>query len=109
MEIAQSVKSPISSEGVHLFAVLHLLLVVALATPVVLVQHFDGLHQVALEGGEGSADSRGTEAVGEQTKVGEVALDPGLQTGVGTTRPQRRAVLGHQVYKLLADLPEEKK
>jgi hypothetical protein len=41
--------------------------------------------------------------------VGEVALDPVLQTGVGTARPQRRAVLGHQVHKLLADIPEGKK
>lgn len=87
---------------------LHLLVVVALPSPFSFVQHFDRLHQVALEGGERGADGGSTEAVGEQAKVGEASLDPGLQAGGGSTAAQRRAVLGHQVHKLLTDLPERK-
>lgn len=92
-----------------LFAVLHLLVVVALPSPLSFVQHFDRLHQVALEGGERGADGGSTKAVGEQTEVGEASLDAGLQAGGGPTAAQRRAVLGHQVHKLLTDLPERKR
>lgn len=81
---------------------------VALPSPLSFVQHFDRLHQVALEGGERGADGGGTEAVGEQAEVGEASLDAGLQARGGPTAAQRRAVLGHQVHKLLTDLPERK-
>lgn len=82
---------------------------VALPSPLSFVQHFDRLHQVALEGGERGADGGGTEAVGEQAEVGEASLDAGLQAGGGPTAAQWRAVLGHQVHELLTDLPEKKK
>lgn len=88
---------------------LHLLLVVALPSTLAFVQHFDRLHQVALEGGEGGADGRGAEAVGEQAEVGEASLDAGLQAGGGSTAAEGGAVLGHQVHKLLTDLPEKGK
>ncbi len=81
---------------------------VALPSTLSFVQHFDCLHQVALEGGEGGADGRSAEAVGEQAEVGEASLDAGLQAGGGSTAAQWRAVLGHQVDKLLTDLPERK-
>lgn len=92
-----------------LFAVLHLLVVVALPSALSFVQHFDRLHQVALEGGERGADGGGAEAVGEQAEVGEASLDAGLQAGRGSTAAQWRAVLGHHVHKLLTDLPERNK
>lgn len=89
-----------------LFAVLHLLVVVALPAPFALVQHFDRLHQVALEGGQRGANGGGAEAVGEEAEVGEASLDAGLQAGGGSAAAQRRAILGHEVHKLLTDLPE---
>lgn len=92
-----------------LFAVLHLLVVVALPSSLSFVQHFDRLHQIALEGGERGADGGCTEAVGEQAEVSQASLDAGLQAGGGSTTTQRRAVLGHQVHKLLTDLPERKR
>lgn len=88
-----------------LFAVLHLLVVVALPSSLSFVQHFDRLHQVALEGGERGANGRSAKAVGEQAEVGEAPLDAGLQAGGGSTSAQWRAVLGHEVHKLLTDLP----
>lgn len=88
-------------------AVLHLLVVVALPAALALVQHFDRLHQVALEGGECSADGGGPEAVGEEAEVGEASLDARLQAKGGPAASQRRAVLGHQVHKLFTDLPEK--
>lgn len=87
-------------------AVLHLLVVVALPAALALVQHFDRLHQVALEGGERSADGGGPEAVGEEAEVGEASLDARLQAEGGPAASQWRAVLGHEIHKLLADLPE---
>lgn len=92
-----------------LFAVLHLLVVVALPSTFSFVQHFDRLHQVALEGGECSANGWSAKAVGEQAEVGEAALDTRLQAGGGSTAAQWRAVLGHQVHKFLTDLPETKR
>lgn len=89
-------------------AVLHLLVMVALPAALALVQHFDRLHQVALEGGECSADGRGPETVGEETEVGEASLDARLQAEGWPAASQRRAVLGHEVHKLLTDLPEKK-
>lgn len=86
------------------FAELHLLVVVALA--LALVQHFNGLHQVALEGGERRADRGGAETVGQQAKVGEASLDAGFQARGGATSAEWGAVLGHQVHKFLTDLPE---
>jgi len=97
-----------SCQSSPLFAVLHLLVVVALPSTLSFVQHFDRLHQVALEGGERGADGRSTKAVGEQAEVGEASLDAGLQAGGGSTAAQRRAVLGHHVHKLLTDLPKSK-
>lgn len=85
---------------------LHLLVVVALPSPFSFVQHFDRLHQVALEGGQRGADGGSAEAVGEQAEVGEASLDAGLQAGGGSAAAQRGAVLGHEVHKLLTDLPE---
>lgn len=79
--------------------------VMTLASSLSLVQQFDGLQQVALEGGEGGADGRGAETVSEQAEVGQAALNAGLQAGGGPSCTQRRPVLGHQVNKLLADLP----
>lgn len=64
-------------------AVLHLLVVVALPAPLALVQHFDRLHQVALEGRECSADGGGPEAVGEEAEVSEASLDARLQAEGG--------------------------
>lgn len=81
----------------------------AFATSFGFVQHFDGLQQVALEGAECGADGWRAEAMGEQAEVGQAALDPGLQARRGPTRTQRRPVLGHEVNKLFADLPEDKK
>lgn len=97
------------SEGV-LLAVLELLIVApaALVTPaatLALVQELEGLLQVALEGCESCADSRAPEAVGQETEVGQAALDPRLQARHRTTRPQGRAVLRHQLHKLLTHLP----
>lgn len=80
----------------------------ALATSISFVQQFEGLQQVALESAEGSADGRCAEAMGEQAEVGQAALNPGLQARCGPTRTQRRPVLGHEVNKLFADLPEVK-
>lgn len=102
----------INQSGPHtlrplLFAVLHLLVVVALPATFALVQHFDCLHQVALEGGQRGANGGGAEAVGEEAEVGEASLDAGLQAGGGSAAAQRRAVLGHEVHKLLTDLPEK--
>lgn len=88
---------------------LHLLVVVALPSTLSFVQHFDRLYQVALEGGERGADGGSAEAVGEQTEVGEAALDAGLQAGGGPTAAQWRAVLGHEVHELLTDLPERRR
>lgn len=68
-----------------LFAVLHLLVVVALPSTLSFVQQFDRLHQVALEGGERRADGGCTEAMGEQAEVGEASLDARLQAGGGST------------------------
>lgn len=90
-------------------AVLHLLVVVALPTALALVQHFDRLHQVALKGGECSADGRGPKAVGEEAEVGEASLDAWLQAEGGPAASQRRAVLGHEVHKLLTNLPDKKR
>lgn len=89
-------------------AVLHLLVVVALAAALALVQHFDCLHQVALEGGECSADGGGPEAVGEEAEVGEASLDARFQAEGWPAASQGGAVLGHEVHKLLTDLPEKK-
>lgn len=82
---------------------------VALPSTLSFVQHFDRLHQVALEGGERGADCGGSEAVGEQAEVGEASLDAGLQAGGGSTAAQWRAVLGHEVHKFLTDLPRKKR
>lgn len=92
-----------------LLAVLHLLFMVALPSALALVQHFDGLHQVALEGGERGADGRSAKAVGEQAEVSEAALNAGLQAGGGSAAAQRGPVLGHQVHEFLADLPGTKR
>lgn len=97
----------VRQSALPLFAVLHLLVVVALPSAFSFVQHFDGLHQVALEGGERGADGGGAEAVGEQAEVGEASLDARLQAGGGPAAAQWRAVLGHEVHKLLTDLPEK--
>ncbi|KAG7225404.1 hypothetical protein INR49_027393 [Caranx melampygus] len=70
-------------------------------------QHFDGLHQIALEGRERGADGGSAEAVGEQAEVGEASLDARLQAGGGPTAAQWRTVLGHEVHKLFTDLPEK--
>lgn len=91
-----------------LFAVLHLLVVVALPSTLSFVQQFDRLHQVALEGGERRADGGCTEAMGEQAEVGEASLDARLQAGGGSTGTERGAVLGHEVHKLFTDFPEKK-
>lgn len=86
---------------------LQVLIVVVLAS-FSFVQHLNGLHQVALKGRQRRADGRSAEAVGEQAEVGEAALDARLQARRGSTAPQRRAVLGHEVQELLTDLPETK-
>lgn len=91
-----------------LFAVLHLLVVVALPSTLSFVQQFDRLHQVALKGGERRADGGCTEAVGKQAEVGEASLDARLQAGGGSTGTERGAVLGHEVHKLFTDFPEKK-
>lgn len=69
------------------------------------IQPLEGLHQVVLEGGEGGADGRAPEAVGDEAEMSQAALDSGLQDERGAAVPQRRAILGYQVCKLLANLP----
>ena len=88
---------------------LHVLVVVALPSTLAFVQHFNRLHQVALEGRERGADGRAAKAVCEQAEVGEASLDAGLQAGGGPTAAQWGAVLGHQVHKLLTDFPERRR
>lgn len=80
----------------------------ALAASLGFVQQFEGLQQIALEGTEGGADGRRAKAMGEQAEVGQAALNPGLQAWRWPTRTQRGPVLGHEVNKLFADLPEDK-
>lgn len=80
---------------------------VALPSPFSFIQHFDRLHQVALESGECSADGGSPEAVSEEAEVGEASLEAGLKAGGGSAAAERRAVLGHQVHELLTDLPEK--
>lgn len=70
------------------------------------IQPLEGLHQVVLEGGEGGTDGRAPEAVGDEAEMSQTALHSGLQDQRGPAVPQRRAVLGYQVCKLLANLPE---
>lgn len=89
-----------------LFAVLHLLVVMALPSPFSFVQQFDSLHQVALEGRQRSTDGRSTKPMGEQAEVGEASLDTGLQARSGSTASQWGTVLGYEVHKLLTDLSE---
>jgi len=104
----QSLLHPASTRPA-LFAVLHVLVVVALPSTLAFVQHFNRLHQVALEGRERGADGRAAKAVCEQAEVGEASLDAGLQAGGGPTAAQWGAVLGHQVHKLLTDFPERRR
>lgn len=73
------------------------------------IQPLEGLYQVVLEGGEGGADGRAPEAVGYQAEMSQTALDSGLQDERGAAVPQRRAILGYQVCKLLANLPERER
>lgn len=83
-----------------------LFLLMALSASLAFVQQFEGLQQVALEGREGGADGWRAKAVGQQAEVGQTALHPGLQAWRGPAGPERRPVLGHQVNKLLTDLPK---
>lgn len=69
-----------------------------------LVDLFDGLVQVVLQGGHGGADGGGSETVGDEAEVGEAALDARLQDGRGAGVSQRRAVLSEQVGEFFADL-----
>lgn len=48
-----------------------------------LVESFESLGEVVLEGGESGADGRRAEAVCDEGEVGEAALDAGLQDGAG--------------------------
>lgn len=65
-------------------------LVAAVPVPVVgrvvekhLVESFESLGEVVLEGGERGADGGRAEAVRDEGEVGEAALDAGLQDGAG--------------------------
>ena len=48
-----------------------------------LVESFESLGEVVLEGGERGADGGRAEAVRDEGEVGEAALDAGLQDGAG--------------------------
>lgn len=72
-----------------------------------LVEPFEGLGEVVLQGGEGGADGGRAEAVRDEGEVGEAALDAGLQDGAGPGVAQRSPVLGQQVCELLTQLSAE--
>lgn len=72
-----------------------------------LVESFEGLGEVVLQGGEGGADGGRAEAVRDEGEVGEAALDAGLQDGAGPGVAQRSPVLGQQVGELLTQLSAE--
>ena len=86
-------------------------LVAAVPVPVVgrvaekhLVESFESLGEVVLEGGERGADGGRAEAVRDEGEVGEAALDAGLQDGAGPRVAQGSPVLGQQVCELLTQL-----
>lgn len=86
-------------------------LVAVVAVPVVgrvvekhLVESFESLGEVVLEGGERGADGRRAEAVCDEGEVGQAALDAGLQDGAGPGVAQGSPVLGQQVCELLTQL-----
>lgn len=72
-----------------------------------LVESFESLSEVVLEGGERGADGGRPEAVRDEGEVGEAALDAGLQDGRGPRVAQRSPVLGQQVCELLTQLSAE--
>lgn len=73
------------------------------------IQPLEGLHQVVLEGGEGSTDGRAPKAVGDQAEMSQTALDTGLEDERGAAVPQWWAILGYQVCKLFTNLPERER
>lgn len=81
-----------------LFVVLvRALVVVAIVGRVVeehLVESFERLGEVVLQGGQGGTDGGGAEAVRDEGEVGQAALDAGLQDGGGPRVAQGSPVLG---------------
>lgn len=69
-----------------------------------LVESFESLGEVVLQGGEGGADGGRPKAVCDEGEVREAALDAWLQDGRGPGVAQGSPVLGQQVCKLLAQL-----
>lgn len=69
-----------------------------------LVESFESLGEVVLEGGECGADGGRAEAVRDEGEVGQAALDAGLQDGAGPGVAQGSPVLGQQVCELLTQL-----
>ena len=69
-----------------------------------LVESFESLVEVVLEGGERGAQGGRAEAVRDEGEVGEAALDAGLQDGRGPGVAQGSPVLGQQVCELLTQL-----
>lgn len=61
---------------------------------------------VYLNGGEGGYNGRAAEAVSDERKVRQVALDVGLQDDLRPRVAQGRPVLVEQVHQLFGDLPE---
>lgn len=58
-----------------------------------LVHAFERFGEIVLQGRECSANSRGAEAVRDETEVREAALDARLQDGAGPAVPDRCPVL----------------
>lgn len=69
-----------------------------------LVESFESLGEVVLQGGERGADGWRAKAVRDEGEVGEAALDARLQDGAGPRVAQGSPVLGQQVCELLAQL-----
>lgn len=69
-----------------------------------LVESFESLVEVVLEGGQRGADGGRAEAVRDEGEVGEAALDARLQDGAGPGVAQGSPILGQQVCELLTQL-----
>ena len=72
-----------------------------------LVQVLDALVQIVLDGGEGGHNGGRAKPMGDHGEVGEVALNAGVQDGLGPGVAERGPVLVQQVHELLADVSEE--
>lgn len=73
------------------------------------IQPLEGLHQVVLEGGEGGADGRAPEAVGDEAEVSQAALNARFQNWGGPAVSDGRPVLGQEICKFFTKLPAGKR